>query len=120
VGVQPVLTHVPPNSLRSMIATFIPAALKRPARGGPACPVPTMIASYAFDINRSFLTLLPRQFARFLREFRRCALRVHRAEISRLPDLHGFLVTGGHQIVQITVPYQEMPVVREPFVWVPQ
>jgi hypothetical protein len=60
--------------------------------------------------------LLPRQFARFPREFRRCALRVRRAEISRLPDLHGFLVTGGHHIV----PYQEMPVVRESFVSVPQ
>src|SRR5271157_1464184 len=51
VGVHPVFTHVPPNSLRSTIATFIPASLKRPARDGPACPVPTMIASYAFDIN---------------------------------------------------------------------
>src|ERR1700730_10180191 len=71
VGVHPVLTHVPPNSLRSTIATFIPASLKRPARGAPACPVPTMIASYAFDINRSFLILLPRQFARFPPAFRR-------------------------------------------------
>src|SRR5580700_7462486 len=60
VGVHPVFTHVPPNSLRSTIATFIPASLKRPARGPPACPVPTMIASYAFDINRSFLILLLR------------------------------------------------------------
>src|SRR5215469_12747786 len=59
VGVHPVLTQVPPNSLRSTIATFIPASLKRPARGAPACPVPTMIASYAFDINRSFLILVP-------------------------------------------------------------
>src|ERR1700720_3827430 len=73
VGVHPVLTHVPPNSLRSTIATFIPASLKRPARDGPACPVPTMIASYAFDINRSFSILLPRQFARFPPAFRRCA-----------------------------------------------
>src|SRR5277367_6476828 len=73
VGVHPVLTQVPPNSLRSTIATFIPAPLKRPARDGPACPVPTMIASYAFDINRSFLILLPRQFARFPPAFRRCA-----------------------------------------------
>src|SRR5271156_5324629 len=73
VGVHPVLTHVPPNSLRSTIATFIPASLKRPARGAPACPVPTMIASYAFDINRSFLILLPRQFARFPQALRRCA-----------------------------------------------
>src|SRR5580704_15585495 len=71
VGVHPVFTHVPPNSLRSTIATFIPASLKRPARDGPACPVPTMIASYAFDIKRSFL--IPRQFARFPPAFRRCA-----------------------------------------------
>src|ERR1700722_17953185 len=73
VGVQPVFTHVPPNSLRSTIATFIPASLKRPARDGPACPVPTMIASYAFDINRSFPILLPRRFARFPQAFRRRA-----------------------------------------------
>src|SRR5258707_14454704 len=57
-----------------MIATFIPASLKRPARGAPACPVPTMIASYAFDINRSFLKLPPRQFARFPQDFRCCVL----------------------------------------------
>ncbi len=36
VGVQPVLTHVPPNNLRSMIATFIPAAARRCARKEPA------------------------------------------------------------------------------------
>src|SRR5580658_284249 len=71
VGVHPVFTHVPPNSLRSTIATFIPASLKRPARDGPACPVPTMIASYAFDIKRSFL--IPRQFARSQQAF--CLLR---------------------------------------------
>src|SRR6202171_4389046 len=73
VGVHPVLTHVPPNSLRSTIAPFIPASLKRPARDGPACPVPTMIASYAFDIDRSFLIPLPSKFARFPLAFRRCA-----------------------------------------------
>src|SRR5271165_440650 len=73
VGVHPVLTHVPPNSLRSTIATFIPASLKRTARDGPACPVPTMIASYAFDIKRSFLILLPRQFARSPQAFCCCA-----------------------------------------------
>src|SRR5438093_6896376 len=45
VGVRPVLTQVPPKSLRSTTATFIPAAVKRFARFGPACPVPMMIAS---------------------------------------------------------------------------
>jgi hypothetical protein len=45
VGMQPVLTQVPPNNLRSTIATFCPAAAKRCARNGPACPVPMMIAS---------------------------------------------------------------------------
>jgi type IV secretory pathway TraG/TraD family ATPase VirD4 len=42
------------------------------------------------------------------------------SEISRLPNLHGFLVTGGHPIVRVTVPYQDMAIVREPFVSVPQ
>src|SRR5579859_6127187 len=46
VGMHPVLTQVPPNNLRSAIATFMPAAVKRPAREGPACPVPMMMASY--------------------------------------------------------------------------
>src|SRR5580658_2672819 len=42
---QPVLTQVPPNSLRSMMATFMPAPAMRTARNGPAWPVPMMIAS---------------------------------------------------------------------------
>src|SRR5437667_10586759 len=42
---QPVLTQVPPKNLRSMTATFIPAPASLPARDGPACPVPMMIAS---------------------------------------------------------------------------
>src|SRR6516165_11824742 len=50
VGMQPVLTQVPPKSFRSTIATFIPAPASRPARDGPACPVPMMIAS-----NRVFM-----------------------------------------------------------------
>src|SRR6516225_5934110 len=37
--------HVPPNSLRSMIATFQPAATNRRANAGPDCPVPMIIAS---------------------------------------------------------------------------
>src|SRR5450432_4212164 len=43
---QHVLTQVPPNSLRSMIATFFPVPARRRAKEGPACPVPIMIASY--------------------------------------------------------------------------
>ena len=46
VGVQPVLTQVPPKRLRSMIATFIRAPARQTASDGPACPVPMMIASY--------------------------------------------------------------------------
>jgi len=42
---QPVLTQVPPNRLRSTSATFIPAAVNRPARDGPACPAPMTMAS---------------------------------------------------------------------------
>src|SRR3546814_9341697 len=42
---QPKLTQVPPRNLRSTSATDMPAAVSRPASGGPACPPPTMIAS---------------------------------------------------------------------------
>ena len=45
VGMQPVLTQVPPKSLRSIIATVLPAAVRRPARGGPAWPAPMIMAS---------------------------------------------------------------------------
>src|SRR5215471_2295781 len=45
VGVQPVLTQVPPTRWRSITATFIPAPAKRNAKDGPAWPVPMMIAS---------------------------------------------------------------------------
>src|ERR1700730_11567194 len=45
VGMQPVFTHVPPKRFRSMIATFIPAPVRRFASEGPAWPVPIMIAS---------------------------------------------------------------------------
>ena len=40
VGMQPVFTQVPPNSLRSTIATVMPARVNRPARDGPAWPAP--------------------------------------------------------------------------------
>src|SRR6478672_3844808 len=45
VGMQPVLTQVPPTSRRSTIATRRPASARRLASDGPACPVPMMIAS---------------------------------------------------------------------------
>jgi hypothetical protein len=35
-------------------------------------------------------------------------------------NLHGILVTEGHHIVRVTVPYQDMAVVRQPFVAVTQ
>ncbi len=44
----PSLAHVPPNLLRSIIATVLPAPVNRAARGGPACPVPIMITSKCF------------------------------------------------------------------------
>jgi hypothetical protein len=50
VGVHPVLTQVPPMSLRSMRATLMPAAVRRPARDGPACPArawPSIAGSWA-------------------------------------------------------------------------
>jgi hypothetical protein len=44
-GDAPVLTQVPPYNLCSTMASFCPAAAKRCARNGRACPVPMMIAS---------------------------------------------------------------------------
>src|SRR5271157_3280815 len=49
VGIHPVFTHVPPNLLRSIMATAIPAAENRAAKDGPAWPVPIMIASKCCD-----------------------------------------------------------------------
>src|SRR5215470_10969204 len=48
---QPLLTQVPPNRLRSIIATFIPVPASRTARDGPAWPVPITIASYLVAIG---------------------------------------------------------------------
>src|SRR5262249_39620704 len=45
VGMQPLLTQVPPTSLRSMIAVLRPALPRRTASAGPAWPVPMTIAS---------------------------------------------------------------------------
>src|SRR5215471_19274733 len=46
VGVHPSLTHVPPTCSRSRSDVRIPAAANACARGTPACPAPTTIASY--------------------------------------------------------------------------
>src|SRR5262249_47307617 len=51
VGMQPVLTHVPPKRPRSTTATLCPAADRRAARKGPDCPVPMTIASYRLAIR---------------------------------------------------------------------
>src|SRR5512132_2963351 len=50
---QPLLTQVPPNRLRSIIATFIPVPASRTARDGPAWPVPITIASYLVAIGHA-------------------------------------------------------------------
>src|SRR5438067_9462163 len=55
---QPLLTQVPPNRLRSIIATFIPVSASRAARDGPAWPVPITIASYLVAIGIPPLGLL--------------------------------------------------------------
>jgi hypothetical protein len=68
---QPVLTHVPPKSFRSMIATFCPAAARRRARGGPACPVPITIASKRFRMHRAVASGGPRRAATVRRQPRR-------------------------------------------------
>src|SRR5215831_13183634 len=68
---QPVLTQVPPNDLRSMIATLRPAATRRPANEGPAWPVPMMIASYlvigfpSIAINKGRDETMPRPFREY-------------------------------------------------------
>ena len=51
VGMQPTLTHVPPNSLRSMIAVLSPAPVRRAASAGPDCPVPMTMASNVVAIT---------------------------------------------------------------------
>ncbi len=45
VGVQPVLTQVPPSLSRSTSTTLRPASARRPASAGPAWPAPTIRAS---------------------------------------------------------------------------
>src|SRR5947209_19498160 len=50
---QPLLTQVPPNRLRSIIATLLPVSASRTARDGPAWPVPITIASYVVAIGHT-------------------------------------------------------------------
>src|SRR5256885_576023 len=45
VGMQPLLTQVPPRSLRSTTAVFRPSLSRRAHSAGPAWPVPITIAS---------------------------------------------------------------------------
>src|SRR4051812_19093309 len=49
VGMHPVFTHVPQNLGLQTTATAIPAVANRAAKGGPAWPVPMMIASKCRD-----------------------------------------------------------------------
>src|SRR6266496_2363610 len=63
---QPLLTQVPPNRLRSIIATFIPVSASRTARDGPAWPVPITIASYLVAIGIPPLGLLSSTISGFL------------------------------------------------------
>src|ERR1700676_3451374 len=48
VGIQPVLTHVPPKRPRSIMATRWSEAAIPTARNGPDCPIPMTIASKLF------------------------------------------------------------------------
>src|SRR2546430_660940 len=61
VGMQPLLTQVPPLEPRSIIATLRPACARRTARNGPAWPPPMTIASY-----RSAITPAPKSLFQLL------------------------------------------------------
>ena len=50
VGMQPVLTQVPPKRLRSIMATVMPALVIRPASDGPAWPAPLLSRRTAADV----------------------------------------------------------------------
>src|SRR5678815_2711103 len=68
---QPLLTQVPPNRLRSIIATFIPVPASRTARDGPAWPVPITIASYLVAIGHTSAPAYSRlQFSGFYEPLR--------------------------------------------------
>src|SRR3546814_8639703 len=65
VGMQPVLTHVPPTYLRSISATRMPASVRRPARNGPAWPAPMMIASRSEEHTSELQSLMRISYAVF-------------------------------------------------------
>src|SRR6185437_1988353 len=52
VGMQPLLTQVPPRWARSTSRVALPAAAKRAARKGPDWPAPMKIASKALGMVR--------------------------------------------------------------------
>src|SRR5262249_24124087 len=55
VGMQPVLTQVPPKNFRSITPTVRPESTRRCASAGPAWPVPMMMASkFCIWIARRF------------------------------------------------------------------
>src|SRR5258708_14417148 len=56
VGIHPVLTHVPPNLCRSIIATVIPAAANRSARRGPTPTLPHRKGTQCDDLRHLFPT----------------------------------------------------------------
>src|SRR5207237_2257222 len=84
---QPLLTQVPPNHLRSIIATFLPVSASRTARDGPAWPVPITIASYlvvigipALGLRSSTIFRVPTSVKNYLHASpaQACAARAHR------------------------------------------
>src|SRR5262249_16829652 len=86
VGMQPVLTQVPPKSLRSMMATFIPALANRCASGGPACPVPMIIASYFVIRYCHCLLSIPRPVSEFFQHHFQKVFHVRGARFLRDAD----------------------------------
>src|SRR5262245_1127401 len=84
---QPVFTPVPPNLLRSMMATVLPASENREARDGPAWPVPMMIASNFF-ISAVLRLSVPAPYTR------------HTTPASFRPAGHPFALHADHARVQ--------------------
>jgi predicted alpha/beta-hydrolase family hydrolase len=97
VGMQPVFTHVPPKRFRSTIATFIPAPVRRFASGGPAWPVPMMIASNGMLIvspNR-YRSQRPSEPEFHYHHSVRGMMEPFASEIPNQPAVRGYLHTHG-------------------------